>query len=172
MRLRKQRGGALKDQIRNEVMHADNFEEVRDFLQAMEAPQIHAGFPRGPYAGNKYVYAVLSGIDDQEANAWAAAQPPDAEGHPIVYEEDNYNHPHKIIVIEMKIEGQNVSEVAITLHPNKKPNSLDADYPPGHMPGSNEYVLADGANPISNAIEAGLQEIQDAVVAPAGGAGV
>ena len=146
-------------------------QEALAFLQGMESPQKHAGFPRGPYAGNKYAYAIISGLSDQDALEWAAAQPPDAEGNPIEYAEGNYSHPHKIIVIEMKVQDGNVSDVEITLHPSTKPNSLDSTYPPGSMPGANNYSLIHGDNPIATAMEVAVQEIRDELE-PAGGAGV
>lgn len=143
-------------------------QEALAFLQGMESPQKHAGFPRGPYNGTKYAYAIISGLSEEE---WAAAQPPNAGGNLIEYIEGDYSFPHKIIVIEMKVQDGNVSDVEITLHPSTKPSSLDANYPPGSMPGNNNYSLIHGDNPIANAMEVAVQEIRDELE-PAGGAGV
>ena len=146
--LRKQRGGALKDTIADAILNVANKHEVRAFLAGMEIPQAHAGFPRGPYEGNKYVYALLAPVDEQD--------------EPNNYNMTSYDHPQKIIVMEMKVDGENVSDLLITLHPNKVPNTLDDQYPPGRVPGANNYSLTHGDNPIANAIEQGVDAVKQA----------
>ena len=156
--LRKQRGGALKDAVKDAILNVANKHEVRAFLAGMEIPQAHAGFPRGPYEGNKYVYALLAPVDEQD--------------EPNNYNMTSYDHPQKIIVMEMKVDGENVSDLLITLHPNKVPNTLDDQYPPGRVPGANNYSLTHGDNPIANAIEHAVETVKQIWKEEEGPAGV
>ena len=132
----------MKDNIKLEIRNAPNFQATCAFLAGMDPfPVLCAGYPRGPYAGNKWAVAIIGESEED----------PDGYG--------DYSKEHKIIVISMKVEGENVTEVAIVTHDSKTPNSLDADYPPGVAPGGNEYIPGDGANPIANAIERAIDGI-------------
>ncbi len=136
---RKQRGGALKEDIVSAVRLAPNFDGACEFLAGMESVALCASYPRGPYAGNKWVIAYIG----------------EADGHAEEY--GDYDKPHKIITVSMKIEGQNVSEVAFATYEALSPNLLP--HASGHMPGGNEYIPAHGANPIANALEQAMDGI-------------